>query len=80
MVTGEVPDRLAHGQLAEVGGLLEHDADAGSPVPGGPAEPADPRRVHPEHGHLAAIFGKLGLLHDRETHRRVLAVIAYLQS
>ncbi len=30
--------------------------------------------------HVAGIFGKLGLQHDRETHRRVLAVVAYLQS
>lgn len=30
--------------------------------------------------HVASIFGKLELLNDRETHRRVLAVVAYLQS
>jgi DNA-binding NarL/FixJ family response regulator len=30
--------------------------------------------------HVASIFGKLDLLADRETHRRVLAVVAYLQS
>jgi DNA-binding NarL/FixJ family response regulator len=30
--------------------------------------------------HVASIFGKLDLLNDRETHRRVLAVVAYLQS
>jgi DNA-binding NarL/FixJ family response regulator len=30
--------------------------------------------------HVAAIFGKLGLAADGSTHRRVLAVVAYLRS
>ena len=49
VVAGQVPDHLAHGQLAEVAGVLGHDADPGPPAA------ARGRRVSAQHGHLARV-------------------------
>ena len=61
---GEVVHHLAHGQLVELAGALQHDADPGPPVLAGRV------RVDAEHADLAAVAPPVAL---QDLHRGGLA-------